>query len=337
LPGDAFFSAEFKKDLFAKKSETGALNFEYHRYAGEFMACGYAGYENLTVSGVPEAVLKNLQKVHTIAFAEFEKRAEVDRYDDTKTPYFPLYVYNRSFPLSSPFGVKYNENWVDEQTKEAGRGHAIYDELYGRGSTSLVIDDWASSKDIAPLKISAERKPMGKTGESGIVEEPIQANVKDVMFVILAGGDVAKFSRREEGMVFFVVTEKILRYRFDRKGVAMPQKIDAPVDDIPTRLAKITKDQRALRAALRVYALNFGKLPSDEQGLEILTTKSKSDGPEGWMPLLKKLPSDPWGRAYEWDGDVIFSLGADGFESRDDVVEPFDLGGEWESFYEPDQ
>ena len=28
---------------------------------------------------------------------------------------------------------------------------------------------------------------------------------------------------------------------------------------------------------------------------------------------------------FEWDGDVIFSFGADGIESRDDVVEPFFL------------
>lgn len=318
LPGDAYFSAELKKDFFDGKRQAGDVAFTYHRYAGEFMACGWAGYENLVVKGVPERVLANLRQVHEILFAEFARAAV-----PAETPYFPIFVYNRNFPLSSPFGVKYNERWAEVQTAEAKMGHAIYDEI---GGIEFVIDDWASARDIAPLAIADGRAPMvSAEGKTGIVEKPVEVAAGKVMFVVLAGGDVRKFAQREEGLVFFVVGDGVRRYRFDRKGVAMPQKVAAPADEVAAQREAIAADQAVLRSALEVYKLNFGALPTKGQGLMALVKKPQAGAPDGWMPLLKKLPSDPWGRDYQWDGDVVFSLGADGVESSDDVVEPFEL------------
>jgi hypothetical protein len=323
LPGDAFFSSEFDRDFFKKDATGGTLSFEYHRYAGEFMACGWAGYEKLEMKAVPDPVLHNLRKVHGILFREFSKSAATSGEGEKRRQYFPIYIYNRDFPLSSPFGIKYNERWAEVQTGEAKMRHAIYDVL---GGMNFVIDDWASAKEIAPLAIAKDRAPMvSASGETGIVSKPVEMPAEKAMFVVLAAGDVEKFARREEGLVFFVVTENLRRYRFDRKGIAVPQVVDTPSDDTAEKREMIAKDQVSLRAALSVYELNFGGLPTKALGLAALVEKPKAGAPDGWMPTLRQLPADPWGRPYRWDGDVVFSLGADGAESKDDVVEPFEL------------
>ena len=324
LPGDAFFSSEFGRDFFKKNvADEKGLSFEYHRYSGEFMACGWAGYEKLKMNDVPDAVLHNLRKVHGILFGEFSRSATNVGEGEERRQFFPVYIYNRDFPLGSPFGIKYNERWSEVQTEDAKMRHAIYDVL---GGINFIIDDWASAKEIAPLAIAEDRAPMvSANGDTGIVSKPVEMPAEKAMFVVLAGGDVEKFGRREEGLVFFVVTENLRRYRFDREGIAVPQVVDAPSDDTARKREMIAKDQASLRAALSIYELNFGQLPSKAQGLAALVEKPKSGAPDAWMPVLKQLPADPWGRPYRWDGDVIFSLGADGTESKDDVVEPFSL------------
>lgn len=87
-----------------------------------------------------------------------------------------------------------------------------------------------------------------------------------------------------------------------------------------------------LPAALDLYEIDNGFYPSTDQGLKALIVKSSSSPvPQNWNgPYLKKksIPSDPWGQNYvyvspgannteEFD---LYSLGADGVESDDDIV-----------------
>ena len=300
-----------------RRVEGDSLALGYQRYVGTTAKCGYAGYGNLLVKQVPAKMLANLNGLHKFVYGEEAAALSVSP---------PLFVYNRNFPLSSPFGVKYNEDWQAIQLGEAKLKRGIYDEL---GGAEFVIDDWASAKEIAPLAIAEGRAPMVQPdGETGPVEEPLEIDASKVKLVVLLGGDgeVSRFARREEGLVFFVVTERVLRYRFDRTGTAVPQKIDAPLDDMAEKRRKIAQDHATLRAVLKVYKLNTGAMPSKVQGLGALVGEPAGGAPAGWMPLLKKLPLDPWGNDYGWDGEILFSLGADGKESKDDVVEPFSLG-----------
>ena len=313
FPGDAFFSTKFDRGFMGERAAPGTLSLDYERFVGTTAKCGYAGYEKLSIKQVPDKMLGNLNGLHKFVFGAG---------GGARVP-LPLFVYNRDFPLSSPFGVKYNERWQEVQVEEAKLERAIYDEL---GGAEFIIDDWASAKDIAPLAVGAGRAPMVKPdGQTGVVEQALEIEASEVMLVVLVGGDaeVVRFARREEGLVFFVVTEEVRRYRFDRKGVAMPQKIDAPLDDMAQKRRLIAQHHAEIRAALKVYELNVGALPSKAQGLDSLVDEPAGGAPGGWMPVLKKLPLDPWGKPYQWDGDVIFSLGADGVESEDDVVEPF--------------
>ena len=73
----------------------------------------------------------------------------------------------------------------------------------------------------------------------------------------------------------------------------------------------------SLRAAVDIYVIDTGRLPSEELGLQSLV---RWDGETaGWNgPYLRdgELPADPWGGSYSYgveDGIVrIRSLGSDG-------------------------
>lgn len=86
--------------------------------------------------------------------------------------------------------------------------------------------------------------------------------------------------------------------------------------------AKVTAartDVNNLMQAMKLYKLDNGRFPSSEQGLQALVRKpTASPVPPNWKPYLDKLPTDPWGQAYQYlnpgvKGEIdIFSFGADG-------------------------
>ena len=86
--------------------------------------------------------------------------------------------------------------------------------------------------------------------------------------------------------------------------------------------AKITAAQsniNDLMNALKMYKLDNGRYPSQDQGLESLVSKPTGGSiPGNWKGYLDKLPSDPWHNPYQYanpgvHGDIdVFSFGADG-------------------------
>lgn len=99
-------------------------------------------------------------------------------------------------------------------------------------------------------------------------------------------------------------------------ALIVPNVLDR-ADDARTTAAKT--DVNNLVQALKLYRLDNQRYPSGEQGLAALLTKpSTAPVPPNWRPYLEKLPTDPWGRAYQYlspgvHGEVdVLSLGADG-------------------------
>ncbi len=99
-------------------------------------------------------------------------------------------------------------------------------------------------------------------------------------------------------------------------ALIVPNVLDR-ADDARTTAAKT--DVNNLVQALKLYRLDNQRYPSGEQGLTALLTKpSTAPVPPNWRPYLEKLPTDPWGRAYQYlspgvHGEVdVLSLGADG-------------------------
>lgn len=104
------------------------------------------------------------------------------------------------------------------------------------------------------------------------------------------------------------------------------------------RVAAARADIEAnITTALDLYELDNGQYPTTEQGLMALIQQpSSSPVPEDWNgPYLKKrrVPLDPWGKEYAYlspgthnkEEFDLFSYGADGVESQDDIVNWNDL------------
>ncbi len=99
-------------------------------------------------------------------------------------------------------------------------------------------------------------------------------------------------------------------------ALIVPNVLDRAED---ARVMAARSDVSNLMQALKLYKLDNQRMPTAEQGLQALLTKPTSGPiPNNWKPYLDKLPSDPWGRAYQYmnpgiKGEVdVMSLGADG-------------------------
>lgn len=97
----------------------------------------------------------------------------------------------------------------------------------------------------------------------------------------------------------------------------------AGIVTISTRSILLRGKQNAARAeisticqALETYYTAFGRYPTNEEGLAVLTQKSDKF-PE---PLLPQVPTDPWEHPYQYvqpgthEAYEVTSLGADGRE-----------------------
>ncbi|MCM8813474.1 MAG: type II secretion system major pseudopilin GspG [Candidatus Omnitrophica bacterium] len=82
-----------------------------------------------------------------------------------------------------------------------------------------------------------------------------------------------------------------------------------------------------IATGLKLYELDNGAFPTTEEGLNALLNKPVS-APNWNGPYLERPPVDPWGKPYQYkspgqhrpqDYD-LYSLGRDGAESQDDVV-----------------
>ena len=99
-------------------------------------------------------------------------------------------------------------------------------------------------------------------------------------------------------------------------ALIVPNVLDRTDD---ARVTAARTDVNSLMQALKLYKLDNQRYPSAEQGLEALVRKPSTGAvPPNWRPYMEKLPSDPWGRPYQYvnpgvKGEIdVFSFGADG-------------------------
>jgi len=86
--------------------------------------------------------------------------------------------------------------------------------------------------------------------------------------------------------------------------------------------AKVTAakaDLSNIMNALKMYKLDNGRYPSQDQGLQALVSKPTTGSvPGNWKGYLDKLKDDPWQHPYQYanpgtHGELdVFSFGADG-------------------------
>lgn len=89
------------------------------------------------------------------------------------------------------------------------------------------------------------------------------------------------------------------------------------LDDAKARSARL--QMTSLQTAIDLFRIDVGRLPSAEEGLDVLIGAPAAE--PNWLgPYLARanVPSDPWGRAYIYQasasGFQIVSYGADGRE-----------------------
>src|SRR5262245_21544061 len=89
------------------------------------------------------------------------------------------------------------------------------------------------------------------------------------------------------------------------------------LDNAKQRTARL--QLTAFETSIDLFRLDVGRLPSAEEGLDVLV-RAPAEEP-GWLgPYLARdvLPTDPWGRPYAYEVDAageryrLASLGADG-------------------------
>ena len=99
-------------------------------------------------------------------------------------------------------------------------------------------------------------------------------------------------------------------------ALIVPNVLDRADD---ARVTAARTDVNNLMQAVKLYRLDNQRYPTTQQGLQALVARpTVGASPPNWKPYLDKLPSDPWGRPYQYSspglkGDVdIYSFGADG-------------------------
>ncbi len=93
------------------------------------------------------------------------------------------------------------------------------------------------------------------------------------------------------------------------------------------KLGQVEADFKALDTALRMYQLNGGTFPSNQQGLRALVEKpTTTPVPRRWKAIGTKVPVDPWKQEYIYrfpgkkkpNEFELVSKGEDGIENTAD-------------------
>ncbi len=99
-------------------------------------------------------------------------------------------------------------------------------------------------------------------------------------------------------------------------ALIVPNVLDRADD---ARVTAARTDVSNIMQALRLYKLDNQRYPAADQGLQALVARPTTGvAPPNWKPYLEKLPSDPWGRPYQYlnpgvKGEIdVMSFGADG-------------------------
>jgi len=83
-------------------------------------------------------------------------------------------------------------------------------------------------------------------------------------------------------------------------------------------------DLRTVSRALKKYRRDMGQWPENGQGLKALVERPPGASTK-WHPFLGALPSDPWGRNYQYryspalDRVSVWSFGENVVDSTDDI------------------
>ncbi len=104
------------------------------------------------------------------------------------------------------------------------------------------------------------------------------------------------------------------------------------------KLSRAQSDFKSIGSALKTYAINAGRPPSTEQGLEALVSRpTREPLPEDWVQLATSVPTDPWKNPYQYrellsrDGTFRWELRGGGPDGKIGTGDDRYHEGEWKS------
>lgn len=72
-------------------------------------------------------------------------------------------------------------------------------------------------------------------------------------------------------------------------------------DDSWSGIARVRSDHDTLNSMIVTYAINAGRPPTTEQGLEALVTRPAVEPlPEDWVKIADRVPTDSWKQPYHY-------------------------------------
>jgi len=242
LPGDACFGSQLSFELLDQFNESDSVTFEYRGGAGAFMACGYAGYWNLTIDDMSDKMKTDLRRVYKALREEYASADFTIWQDDNggetrheRNP-FSVVIYNKSYDVSLGIGLKLNEDWMDLIQRSNGRpALGAYSPFIT--DYRAIAKDWRLGPIVSGLKIKeADAKPF----HGARIEEPVSIESKQIQILIFPDQMPMEFAfgafvSEEDGGFFYRVTEDgIQRCHWNRYNdfVSQPWPLNATAEQL---------------------------------------------------------------------------------------------------------
>ena len=253
LPGDAFFSVALSQSVIERwtASSEATFEFSYARFDGEFFACGNTGYSTLAVEGISPELRLALAEAYW-RYVSSNRPLYREEGNDGKsvleqTNSVVALIYNKSFDLEFPLGLKFNEDWVSQ-------GSGQYSGYFE--TAKPVTFDWKNAASIAPLSIREKLDPLAHLAASydvaRTIDEPLHIGSEDIQIVLVGFveqdgyaviqrcPDLQLIFDYADGARFMVVTKGVIReFDCDEKGLRTESTIKLPLTGSNSWIPKI--------------------------------------------------------------------------------------------------
>ena len=252
LPGDAFFSVSISQEDIKQWTASTATKheFDYERFDGSFFACGNIGYSTLAVEGITSELRLALVEAYW-SYASGIPPIYRDDGDDGKIDLQQInsvvaLIYDKSFNLDLPLGLKFNEDWMTQ-----GAGH--YAGLFE--TADPIAADWKMASEVPPLTTLPKMDPLahleGGYEVARTIDVPLRIHADETQIILVGFADQKNYGviqrcpnlqslfENEEGARYMVITKDMIRdFSHDEDGIRTETVIKIPLTGETSRIPK---------------------------------------------------------------------------------------------------
>lgn len=230
MPGDAFFHSRLSQATSRRLVEDSDMILSFSRPATAIPSfCGFAGYWRIRLPDESRELARNLKILYDDLRKDIPRELREYVNEDGKTDIrevngFHLFVYNREFdPLAWKIGLRYNENWVQDESSFGGSQATTRLEFFVSDPKAVVVD-WRDSPLIPPLRTRCPpipKRDMSIPWGNGIAGKQILEPVEldgDIQVIVTDTEDLRSYYRGSKNVRFFSVTNDGIKVFERQKG-----------------------------------------------------------------------------------------------------------------------